>query len=227
MERHKGFTLIELLVVVAIIAILAAMLLPALSQARDRARSAVCISNLKQIGLSVMFYVQDYDGWLPAGGVNQYGGFRTLSQLSYFDLKLWTCPSDRTRKSGGLYSSRDDCIANNKHFYAYSWSPSKYPPSYIWNGRTGYIPQNYPMWRVARLRYPHRDMLTGGGETHRNSTAYYHKSDWTYNWLIQYDPLSWAALHKGRLNFLFADGSVRSMTYDQFYTWYYELRDFN
>jgi prepilin-type N-terminal cleavage/methylation domain-containing protein/prepilin-type processing-associated H-X9-DG protein len=62
---HKAFTLIELLVVIAIIAILAAILFPVFARARENARRASCQSNLKQIGLGVMMYVQDYDEKYP------------------------------------------------------------------------------------------------------------------------------------------------------------------
>jgi prepilin-type N-terminal cleavage/methylation domain-containing protein/prepilin-type processing-associated H-X9-DG protein len=64
-EAVRGFTLIELLVVIAIIAILAAILFPVFAQARDKARQAACLSNLKQAGSALAMYVQDYDETLP------------------------------------------------------------------------------------------------------------------------------------------------------------------
>jgi len=76
MRKNKGFTLIELLVVIAIIAILAAMLLPALSKARARAKSAVCMNNLKQLGISLLLYYENYEGLIPKLiALNQFANF--------------------------------------------------------------------------------------------------------------------------------------------------------
>ena len=76
MNKQRGFTLIELLVVIAIIAILAAILFPVFAQARAKARQTACLSNMKQIGIGLMMYAQDYDETLAGNhnGLNVAGG---------------------------------------------------------------------------------------------------------------------------------------------------------
>src|SRR5713226_635305 len=105
MRRRGGFTLIELLVVIAIIAILAAILFPVFAQAREKARSATCLSNNKQIGLAVAMYLQDYDSAYPAqkgDGIFVFAAKGKDQGQNYYDELMpyvkngpvWICPSD-------------------------------------------------------------------------------------------------------------------------------------
>ena len=87
-SQQKGFTLIELLVVIAIIAILAAILFPVFAQAREKARQATCVSNMKQVTLSTLMYIQDFDELWPQTVVTDYPGQRIV-------INFFVTPVDR------------------------------------------------------------------------------------------------------------------------------------
>ena len=112
-KARSGFTLIELLVVIAIIAILAAILFPAFARARENARRSSCQSNLKQIGLGVLQYTQDYDERYPMqyyeGGTAATGW---ASQIEAYtkSAQIYQCPSDQFPPSddpGDSWSASD------------------------------------------------------------------------------------------------------------------------
>jgi len=99
--KKTGFTLIELLVVIAIIAILAAILFPVFARARENARRTSCASNLKQMGLAVMQYTQDYDEKYPftynyyvAGASGTLVWWEDVTQPYTKNYQLFICPSD-------------------------------------------------------------------------------------------------------------------------------------
>jgi prepilin-type N-terminal cleavage/methylation domain-containing protein len=123
---HKAFTLIELLVVIAIIAILAAILFPVFARAREQARKTSCLSNMKQIGLGLGMYMQDYDMVFPPGGLKVWEATKKTDrnllavQLQPYmkSVQIFHCPSDsgwttvKPTVFGAFGSSYTDALRN-------------------------------------------------------------------------------------------------------------------
>jgi len=119
--RSLAFTLIELLVVIAIIAILAAILFPVFAKAREKARTTSCTSNVRQIGLAVQMYVQDYDETFP-GSLRSAGPNVVTNPLQYeFFVDIWDQLAPYM-KSTQLFRCPSDIYSPN---YNYIWLPSQ------------------------------------------------------------------------------------------------------
>jgi prepilin-type N-terminal cleavage/methylation domain-containing protein/prepilin-type processing-associated H-X9-DG protein len=181
MGRKKGFTLIELLVVVAIIAILAAMLLPTLSRAREKARQTVCMNNMKEFAIIFTLYQMDYKDYMvppripPSGYWNNF--VYTTVYKGKMPLSLFRCPSERTHALN-IYGSGSQHYAMNYKIC----SPPKCAPT------------NLAHWpKITRILYPDRVAYLFDG---RNYQVYAHVSSRP------------TGRHSGGSNILFMDGHV-------------------
>jgi prepilin-type N-terminal cleavage/methylation domain-containing protein/prepilin-type processing-associated H-X9-DG protein len=149
--RQCGFTLIELLVVIAIIAILAALLLPALSAAKEKAKRAACMSNLRQIGLGVAAYATQNDDFLPQESWNNAPPSGTGNPWQTYEACRMTQPPPTKVITQGPYGFGllffSKTIGNAKIFYCPSVDPDNTTDGYnTFSSAFGWpsIPANYP-----------------------------------------------------------------------------------
>ena len=205
--KQNTFTLIELLVVIAIIAILASMLLPALQQARERGKSASCISKLKEIGLALSQYHNDHGVLVPRRTPNWYNDYRdrphrVMINKEYTNEKLWDCPSRV------LAAARMD-----------DYTPAAYP-NYGFNG-TGMLgpsADKYPNIPHHRIKQPGKlaFFMDSQGKGTNNFTYLID----TYSWMVDKSRSSnqgfYATRHNLNANVLFADYHVTPVHIRQF-----------
>ena len=167
-SRVTAFTLIELLVVIAIIAILAAILFPVFARARENARRSSCLSNLKQIGLGVMQYVQDYDETFPLAVTGErsststpVNGWADGIQPYLKSVQIYQCPSDTVE--GG---TNPDARNYTDYWYNSNLSSSgdnsaDFPKGEYYN--------NVPV-KIAALTFSSLTIMNGDGQTGVSNT---------------------------------------------------------
>lgn len=216
-RRDSGFTLIELLVVVAIIAVLAAIMFPVFARVRENARRASCSSNLKQIGLAVLQYTQDYDEKMPPSMNKAVDSsdtpWHTLMLPYTRTVSVFRCPSNTSSKTSLVYGSdtsdtpggvRRSYIANGGIETAGGTAPKR--------GTGGLRPWQDQRNITVAVTIPIVSLTNPTTTISATETKGINLSDATAQWMSCFmDPSRTFTNHLGTANFLFVDGHVKAM----------------
>ncbi len=202
--RRGAFTLIELLVVIAIIAILAAILFPVFAQAREKARSISCLSNLKQLGTASIMYAQDYDEMVlphcirdfsdPSGPVYSYWFEEAMPYVK--NAQVFVCPSHRGAVGGHGFVGSYAYICDG-----FTLDPAD--PNYSGLPYGG-------IYSLAELHYPAELIMLGESQKATCRVCpEYHTHAFPPVWPVQKNR------HQGGSNYLFYDGHAKWARYEQ------------
>ncbi len=198
MKTRKGFTLIELLVVIAIIAILAAILFPVFASAREKARATSCMNNLKQMGVAILQYAQDWDENFPSGHFIQQSGEAGQKETNWQEALL------SYHRSWDIYRCPSD--------------PSDFRSSYLLNG--WYSDEIEGTKRsLGDIRRPSESIIIVERDHNAAIQLGDPEKDDYEPWLPlnQWRPLIADQRHSKMANYLFVDGHVKALKFEQTY----------
>jgi prepilin-type N-terminal cleavage/methylation domain-containing protein/prepilin-type processing-associated H-X9-DG protein len=223
--RRRAFTLIELLVVIAIIAILASILFPVFAQAREKARQAGCASNLRQIGLAVRMYAQDYDETFPHNcdeprpngstkrtpveGTCWAGWISNVLAPYEKNAQIYKCPSVSTTWGFNNWRLPDKAGSYSYNYRSLggAWGPvGKTPGQAVITEAAILEPSRLAMMWDSANSWADCGYMGSCGINARD-LDWYRKKDFTLT--------SW---HNGRNTYLFVDGHVKTLSWPQV-TW--------
>lgn len=214
--HHVGFSLIELLVVITIVTVLVALAVPALDKARGSARNAVCLSNLKQLGIFTATYAHEWQQYIPAARLplaNNSNWVNQMSDSGYFPRRA----NDPTSVKSIVFDPRSFLVCPSNSLARFANDQTQYA-NYAWSryfGDSVLNPTNWVMYKMSQVNVPSSILnATDGPRDNNNVTLapHYYLIKPSVLWsAYSYQQINGPELHNRTYSGLFLDGHSASI----------------